>query len=123
MFWVVGICAVLLALSSTAYGSSKKWRAHNNTDKTVKVFWTAAGCAGQKAHCVEMRLIPYVCKAKILQPGESDYYKFKDGTSRREKKACRMDGEKTVRKRKETHHRKKNGIRLDDEGAVEWYYD
>ena len=124
VFWVVGIFAALLMLSSTAYGDSKKWRANNNSDQTVKVYWTAAGCAGAKPHCdADRHAVNYVCKTKILQPGESSYYKFKDGTSDYKKKACRMDGDYTKRELDATTDRKRNGIRIDNAGAAQWYHE
>ena len=124
VFGVVGILAALLMLSSTAYGDSKKWRANNNSDQTVKVYWVAAGCAGVKPSCKDKAdPIGVVCKTKILQPGESSFYKFKDGTSGREKLACRADGDRSLRELDTTRDRKQNGIRIDGVGAAQWYHD
>lgn len=122
---ILTLSAVFAA--SNAMADSKKWRANNHTDKNVKVYWTAAGCAGTEPQCgsgAENNL-PYVCKVVKLKPGESASYKFKGGTSKRQKKVCVMNknSEGARHHMNETSDRKKNGIRLTEGGSAEWYDD
>jgi hypothetical protein len=123
---------IALSASNLAFADSKKWRANNNTDKgpmpmTVKVFWTADGCAGVKPRCEKSDGdVLTVCKTEILQPGESAHYNFNDGTSNRKKQVCTTESDAGEARRiiRATSDRKRNGIRHNDkDSAPEWYDD
>lgn len=86
---VIGLAALMLA-TGAVHADSKKWRANNQSNATVKVFWTAQGCAGTKPACANNHHTN-VCKTKILHPGESSDYRFKGGTSDKHKWVCNMD--------------------------------
>jgi hypothetical protein len=117
----IPLCLGLLLTSGYVHADSKKWRANNHSDYTVKVFWIAAGCAGARKKCDESENQGIVCKSKILHPGESSDYNFPDGTSDRRKAVCAVDYDHRY---DDTIHRKKNGIRnKGDNGEVEWFYD
>ncbi|HBC08229.1 MAG TPA: hypothetical protein DC046_11720 [Rhodospirillaceae bacterium] len=113
---VLALAAVSLA--GTAQADSKKWRANNNTDQTVKVFFAAEGCAGVKSDC-KGNDVGLICKSTTLQPGEETDYEFNDGTSTRTKLVCSKDANTNYMA--STSERKWNGIRLDANGHVEWY--
>ncbi|MEE4379822.1 MAG: hypothetical protein V2J55_20225 [Candidatus Competibacteraceae bacterium] len=121
--------ATLLLNTSIAYSKSKPWRANNHSDQDIKVFWTAAGCSGVKPLCYShdegnnnsngLGNVNFVCKTKILQPGEKSEYKFPDGTSNREKGACTVDKKGYT---SWTERRKRNGIKVDGDRVI-WYAD
>lgn len=117
---LVSVLSLAVCLPATSMAKSKKWRANNNSQVTVKVFWTATGCADVTNRCDGAGNIEFVCKHKELKPGEDAHYKFEDSTSNRKKKVCAQEGPgiATVRN---TSKRKKNGIRLDSNGIPEWY--
>ncbi len=118
----IGLCATLFS-AGEASAESKPWRANNNSDVTVKVVYTALGCAGMAPKCYAQSF-DRVCKTKILQPGESWKYRFPDGTSRRKKVVCNMDYDKEMdwtATEDVAGDRKKNGIKLHDDGRVRWY--
>jgi hypothetical protein len=124
VFLIAGAVAVASLLPDAAEaGRTKKWRANNNTSSTtVKVFWTATGCAGTSSNCAKSGSVTYVCKHEVIHPGGSDEYRFDDGTSNREKRVCAMEGPGMKHMRR-TSTRKENGLRLktDGSGIVEWY--
>jgi hypothetical protein len=121
------LCLLLVATFSAAgnaQADSKKWRANNHSDEYVRVFWTAAGCAGVKDNC-RTGQVDYVCAVKELNQGEETHYKFNDGSSNRKKGVCALDtggtwGGTSV---SWTDHRKTNGIRCPDKNTCEWYDD
>lgn len=119
---IMGVTALSLGLLvNPAVASSKKWRANNNTDVKVKVFWAAAGCAGVKSAC-DGSNVTFVCKSKTLNPGDSSSYKFPDGTSARGKGVCRKEGTSSQKDHIDwVQNRTKNGIRLKDNGSPEFY--
>ena len=118
----IGILSLSLLPGPVSAGDSKKWRANNHSEITVKVIWTASGCAGVTNECDKSGNVEYVCKSKKLKPGEKASYKFDDGTSERKKRVCALEGKKKSLMGN-TGNRTKNGIRLDDNDVLEWYND
>ncbi len=118
---LAGVLALSFGFSDAAFAKSKKWRANNNTDQSVKVFWSAAGCAGVKTAC-DGSTVAFVCKSKSLSPGQSSSYKFPDGTSNRGKGVCRKNGTNSQKDHIDwVQKRTKNGIKLNDSGSPVFY--
>lgn len=111
---------IVLAAPPADAGKSKKWMANNNSDKTVKVFWISDDCDGVEPRCKRGESEDAVCKAEILEPGQSASHRFEAGGSRPRKKVCRTDGKARKRVLDSTINRTKNGIRMVN-GKAEWY--
>lgn len=120
---ITALCLVLVFANPT-FAKSKKWRANNHTNFTVKVYWTAAGCAGTADRCDGKADVMFVCKDKKLSSGEETHYKFEDGTSDRKKQVCALNQGNVSSIIRSTTQRKKNGIRHNNaDSAPEWYDD
>ncbi len=84
--WTLAVLAGVLPVNTWANS-----HVFNGTQVDVAVYWIAAGCAGVKPapSCEKAdKNVTTVCKKKVLAPGESSDYHFKDGTSGRRVKAA-----------------------------------
>lgn len=112
-----------LLLAMGAWGAEPaKWRARNNSQETVKVYWTASGCTGIKSACVDGSYINAVCKVRTLGPGESGAFRFPTDTSSQGKTVCRKSGSSRQKNHADwVSQQGKTGIRLNSGGLPEWY--
>ncbi len=120
-----GLTAFVLILLAAAAPAEDGWRADNQTDFTVNVYWAAIGCTGAADRCVRSDgNIRNVCRHQELAPGKSAGYTFAAEATERSKLVCAVNQGSLSAITRATADRAKTGIRHNEvDGAPEWYRD
>jgi len=77
LFRSLALAAFAATALAGAAEASQKTTVHNNTDRSVRVYFTAAGCFGAKNGLIA------ICSDQSVAAGKSVSYTYKLGTSAR----------------------------------------